>query len=51
MQNRHIRFGAQIEFRYNPTTLNKLYSDSNLKMTDYENLEIWRGWVSKATKN
>jgi|TARA_B100001093_G_scaffold518621_1_gene604147 uncharacterized protein YbaR (Trm112 family) len=45
------RFGAQIEFRYNPTTLNKLYSDANLKMTDYENLEIWRGWVSKATKN
>lgn len=44
------RFGAQIEFRYNPSSLNLLYKDANLKMTDYKNLEIWRGWVSKATK-
>jgi len=44
------RFGAQIEFRYNPSTLDKLYSNAGMVMTDYKNLEIWRGWVSKAFK-
>lgn len=46
----HDRFGAQIEKRYNPTSLKKLYLDSGFLMKGYDQIDGWRGWVSWAIK-
>jgi ubiquinone/menaquinone biosynthesis C-methylase UbiE/uncharacterized protein YbaR (Trm112 family) len=44
------RFGARIEYRYNPSSLNNLYTEAGIKMDGYEQIPIWRGWVSYGHK-
>lgn len=46
----HDRLGAQVEKRYNPDTIAKLYADGGFTLDGMGQIPGWRGWVSWGHK-
>jgi len=46
----HDRFGAQIEYRFNPKSLEEMYGAGGFALEGKGHVAGWRGWVSWARK-
>ena len=45
------RFGARFEYRYNPNRIRRLYESAGVKVVDFGQITIWRGWVTLGRKS